>query len=63
MDAVNRGIDLLQEQPVTLRRVILILSQPQDVGSTTLPPERLCGVLERAILLSTASPFCPIARQ
>jgi VWFA-related protein len=39
MDAVNRGIDLLQEQPATLRRVILILSQPQDVGSTTLPQE------------------------
>jgi hypothetical protein len=35
MDAVNRGIDLLQEQPATLGRVILLLSQPQDLGSTT----------------------------
>jgi len=37
IDAVNRGIDLLQQQPATLGRVILLLSQPQDAGSTTLP--------------------------
>jgi VWFA-related protein len=37
MDAVSRGIDLLKEQPVSLRRIILLLSQSQDVGSTTLP--------------------------
>lgn len=37
MDAVSRGIDLLKEQPVSLRRIILLLSQSQDAGSTTLP--------------------------
>ena len=36
MDAVNRGIDLLREQPATLGRVILLLSQPQDLGSTNV---------------------------
>lgn len=33
IDAVSRGIDLLQDQPASLRRVILLLSQPQDDGS------------------------------
>ena len=35
IDAVGRGIDLLQQQPPTLGRVILLLSQPQDSGSST----------------------------
>ncbi len=37
IDAVSRGIDLLQQQPPTLGRVILLLSQPQDSGSSTSP--------------------------
>ncbi|WP_242618235.1 VWA domain-containing protein [Edaphobacter modestus] len=37
IDAVNSGIDLLQQQPPTLGRVILILSQAQDSGSSTPP--------------------------
>jgi len=34
LDAVNYAIDLLEEQPKDLRRVILLLSQPKDVAST-----------------------------
>ena len=37
MDAVESAINLLQAQPSSLRRIILLLSQPQDVGSKTLP--------------------------
>jgi VWFA-related protein len=35
LDAINRGLDLLQQQPKTFRRLILLLSQPVDDGSTT----------------------------
>lgn len=58
MDAVSRGIDLLQEQPVSLRRVILLLSQSQDVGSTTLPREvvRRLGESNTTIYSVTFSP-------
>jgi len=41
IDAVDHGIDLLQQQPPTLGRVILLLSQPQDSGSSTSPAEIL----------------------
>ena len=41
MDAVASAIDLLQAQPSNLRRIILLLSQPQDVGSKTLPHDVL----------------------
>lgn len=33
LDAVNSGIDLLEQQPKSLRRILLLLSQPQDDGS------------------------------
>lgn len=32
-DAVNYGIDLLKKQPSSSRRILLLFSQPQDVGS------------------------------
>ncbi|HEV2711297.1 MAG TPA: VWA domain-containing protein [Edaphobacter sp.] len=58
MDAVNRGIDLLQEQPVSLRRIILLLSQPQDAGSTLLPSDvvRRLGESNTVIYSVTFSP-------
>jgi VWFA-related protein len=33
LDGLNRGIDLLEQQPATFRRIIVLLSQPQDEGS------------------------------
>lgn len=33
LDAVNYGIDLLSQQPAGTRRVLVLLSQPQDDGS------------------------------
>lgn len=33
LDAVNYGIDLLQAQPASSRRILILLSQPQDDGS------------------------------
>lgn len=33
LDAVNYGIELLQQQPAGTRRVLVLLSQPQDDGS------------------------------
>lgn len=35
LDAVNYGIDLLQGQPASSRRILVLLSQPQDDGSKT----------------------------
>jgi hypothetical protein len=35
LDAVNTGIDLLAAQPPATRKVILLLSQPQDTASKT----------------------------
>jgi VWFA-related protein len=58
IDAVNRGIDLLQEQPAGLRRIILLLSQPQDAGSTMLPSDvvRRLGESNTTIYSVTFSP-------
>lgn len=39
LDAVNLGIDLLVEQPPTSRRILLLLSQPQDDGSRAPAPD------------------------
>lgn len=58
MDAVSRGIDLLQEQPVELRRILLLLSQPQDAGSATLAGDvvRRLGESNTTIYSVTFSP-------
>jgi len=57
MDAVSRGMDLLQEQPINLRHVILLLSQSQDVGSILLPNDvvRRLGESNTAIYSVTFS--------
>lgn len=34
VDAVECGIDMLQQQPPNLRRILLLLSQPEDEGSS-----------------------------
>lgn len=58
MDAVSRGIDLLQEQPASLRRIILLLSQPQDAGSIIVPSDvvRHLGESNTTIYSVTFSP-------
>jgi VWFA-related protein len=35
LDAVNLGIEMLQQQPASFRRIILLLSQARDCGSKT----------------------------
>ncbi len=58
IDAVSRGIDLLQDQPASFRRIILMLSQPQDDGSKT-PVEdvvRRLGESNTAIYSVTFTP-------
>jgi VWFA-related protein len=37
LDAVTRAIDLLQQQPPQMRRILLLLSQSQDAGSSIAP--------------------------
>jgi VWFA-related protein len=32
-DAIDHGIDMLRQQPANTRRILVLLSQPQDVGS------------------------------
>jgi VWFA-related protein len=34
-DAIDHGIEMLQQQPANTRRILVLLSQPQDVGSHT----------------------------
>jgi VWFA-related protein len=41
MDAVVAGLDLLDQQPPTPRRIIILLSQSRDEGSKILPAELL----------------------
>lgn len=37
LDAVTKGIDLLQQQPPQMRRILLLLSESQDAGSSIAP--------------------------
>ena len=37
LDAVSFGIDLLEQQPATSRRILILLSQPHDSGSKADP--------------------------
>jgi VWFA-related protein len=39
LDALNCGIALLQQQPASFRRILFLLSQPQDNGSQATPEE------------------------
>ncbi len=58
MDAVSYGIGLLKEQPAEARRVILLVSQPQDDGSETKAEDvvRRLGENNVTILSVTFSP-------
>ena len=57
-DAVSYGIHLLKEQPAEARRVILLVSQPQDDGSETKAEDvvRRLGENNVSILSVTFSP-------
>ncbi len=58
MDALKFGLDLLGKQPANHRRVILLISQPQDSGSTTTAKEiaHITGETNTAIYSLTFSP-------
>ena len=58
LDAVSYGIGLLKEQPAEARRVILLVSQPQDDGSEAKAEDvvRRLGENDVSILSVTFSP-------
>lgn len=58
LDAVSYGIGLLQEQPAEVRRVLLLVSQPQDDGSEAKAEDvaRRLGENNVTILSVTFSP-------
>lgn len=58
LDAVNMGIDLLEQQPPASRRILLLLSQPDDVGSRIPPADiiRRLGTSNTTIYSVTYSP-------
>ncbi|WP_260706002.1 VWA domain-containing protein [Edaphobacter flagellatus] len=58
MDALKFGLDLLAKQPANHRRVILLISQPQDSGSKTTAKEiaRITGETNTAIYSITFTP-------
>jgi VWFA-related protein len=58
LDAVNYGMDLLEQQPAGTRRVLLLLSQTHDDGSKEQPEEivRRLGETNTLICSVTFSP-------
>lgn len=58
MDALKFGLDLLAKQPANHRKVILLISQPQDSGSKTTAKEiaRIVGETNTAIYSLTFTP-------
>jgi len=58
IDTVKYGLDLLNHQPPQNRRAILLICQPQDVGSKTTSAEilRLAGETNTTIYTITFSP-------
>jgi hypothetical protein len=58
MDALKFGLGLLGKQPVNHRRMILLISQPQDSGSRTTAKEiaRMTGETNTAIYSVTFTP-------
>lgn len=58
LDAVSYGIDLLRKQPPNYRRVLLLISQTRDEGSTTHPEEVVKRLGENNITIECLS-FSP----
>jgi VWFA-related protein len=59
LDTVGYGVDLLQSQPKEYRRVLLLLSEERDHGSTHIKPEKLVeriGLTDVLVLSLTFSP-------
>jgi VWFA-related protein len=58
MDSLKFALSLLAKQPAANRRAILLISQPQDVGSTTTAKDilRITGETNTAIYTITFSP-------
>ena len=58
LDAVNHAIDLLQQEPGDFRRIVLLLSQPEDEGSRTSAEEvvRHLGESSTSVYSLTFSP-------
>ena len=58
VDAVDYGIGLLEQQPSGSRRILLLISQPQDDGSSTKPEDvvRRLGQTNTTIYSITFSP-------
>jgi hypothetical protein len=46
LDALNCGIALLESQPKSIRRIVLLLSQPDDRGSA-IAPDQVVQVVQR----------------
>jgi|GEM_PF-2754642 len=58
LDAVNYAIDLLKDKPATTRRILLLLSQPQDDGSKVQAEEVVRRLGENNITIFSVS-FSP----
>jgi VWFA-related protein len=59
LDTVGYGVDLLQTQPKEYRRVLLLLSEERDHGSSHIKPEKLVeriGLTNVLVLSLTFSP-------
>jgi hypothetical protein len=63
LDALNVAIEMLEQQPAGFRRIIVLLSQPQDLGSKVTAGEMLRLLGENNItiysLTFTAEPLVP----
>ena len=58
LDGLNRGIDLLEQQPASVRRIMILLSQPQDDGSKSHAEDVVRRLGERNITVYSVT-FTP----
>lgn len=59
LDTLSYGVDILQTQPKEYRRVLLLISEPRDHGSSHIRPEKLVqriGLSDVLVLSLTFSP-------
>src|SRR3954454_9525266 len=60
LDTISYAVDLLQEQPKEFRRVLLLISEQRDHGSTHAKPEQVIKKIGESDVLVLTVSFSPI---
>lgn len=59
LDTVSYGVDILQTRPREYRRVLLLISEPRDHGSSHIKPEKLVQRIGQSDVLVLSLTFSP----